>query len=131
MVKKYRPPKRKVVTPPLDETQWQFKKGIAAIQTAISALQQQLDDQFEKCPHAIAYEIEGSTWCEICGVDFGWHCPVSPDHACHYYSERSVPGMEPIVKLNNGGIAYLSSDYEGDWETDDCCIFCHQPNERK
>ena len=27
-----------------------------------------------------------STWayCAVCGKDFGWWCPKSPDHLCHY-----------------------------------------------
>lgn len=25
-----------------------------------------------------------SAYCAVCGHDFGWWCPKSPDHYCHY-----------------------------------------------
>jgi hypothetical protein len=50
----------------------------------------------------------GSCW--ICGKDFGWYCPDSPDHICdyHYNGEDGNVGYNP-----------------------DCCKYCHQPDERK
>lgn len=44
--------------------------------------------------------------CWICGKEFGWYCPDSPDHICDY----GGPDWE------------LHSEY---------CIYCHQPEERK
>lgn len=45
--------------------------------------------------------------CWICGKEFGWYCPDSPDHICDYYHE----------------------DLKGFYQDD--CIYCHQPKERK
>jgi len=42
-----------------------------------------------------------SAICLVCGTDFGWWCPESPDHICHY--SRS----------------------------EDECDYCHMPMERK
>ena len=132
--RKRRPAKRETVLPELTPEQLALSKSLKAIQSAIGVLQQQYQAEHEKCVnHAIAYTVDGHAWCEICEADFGWHCPKSPDHACHYFSERVAPGMEPYVQLNNGQIAYLSIDhYENqEYETDDCCLFCHDPYERK
>lgn len=126
-------PRRKIHKPELTEAQRAFTKKLDGIKVAIDILKKQYRDNLAECPHAIAYEADGSSWCEVCGTDFGWHCPSSPDHCCHYFSERVAPGMEPFVKLNNGGVAYLSSDhYENQaYESDDVCLFCGDPNERK
>jgi len=42
-----------------------------------------------------------SAICAICGINFGWYCPKSPDHKCHYT------------------------------KTEDSCDYCHMPMERK
>ena len=49
------------------------------------------------------FEETGSTIaiCEVCEKDFGWYCPDSSDHYCHYE------------------------------EDSECCIYCGQPEERK
>lgn len=39
--------------------------------------------------------------CAICGKNFGWWCPKSPDHLCHYS------------------------------KSEDDCDYCHMPDERK
>ena len=96
------------------------------------------------CPHAISYSVntrwgQGECWCTICGTDFGHYCPDSPDHACHYYTEDGLH-----VKLNTGEVIQKPIepiDPEWNpvtvrqdcrkWETDDCCLFCGAPRERK
>lgn len=125
--------KRKVVKPELTESQLAYKAELSSIQSAIKVLLKQHTEKKRQCPHAIAYEVDSSAWCELCGEDFGWHCPSSPDHCCHYFSERTAPGMEPVVKLNNGGTAFLSSEHSENqaYETDDVCLFCGDPQERK
>ena len=131
MARRKRPPKKNVFIPTLGPEHLALTQKLEALGTAIGLLQQQIEDARATCTHAIAYEEDGRSWCEVCGEDFGWACPKSPDHTCHYFSERVTPGMEPHVKLHNGGIAYLSSDHYEEDETDDCCLFCHDPNERK
>jgi len=59
-----------------------------------------------------------------------WYCPDSIDHHCHYYTERDDKGY--YVELVNGDKLYkLPEDHDPDYETDDDCIFCHDPEERK
>jgi hypothetical protein len=134
--------KNKVIKGGLEPTppQFQFKAKLKQIKSAIRALEKQYHDKLKQCPHVIqyCYEIEkwssgttfkeGSTWCEVCDKDFGHYCDVSPDHACHYFTE------DGMIKLNNGQIIdskTLDPDHDPDWETDDTCLFCSNPQERK
>jgi hypothetical protein len=67
--------------------------------------------------------------CVICEKDFGWWCPESPDHACHYYSITTADGF--TVTMINGEEYLLPKDHVDTYETEDQCIFCGQPEERK
>lgn len=58
-------------------------------------------------------------------VDDGWDCPESLDKVCHYYS---VNGM---VKLNNGKEVKMPESHDPTMESEDWCIFCGEPEERK
>ena len=58
-------------------------------------------------------------------VHKGWDCPNSPDGECHYYSHDNK------VALNNGALHVLPINHEKDDETEDMCIFCGEPEERK
>jgi len=55
----------------------------------------------------ILEELKTDMWactgavCSVCGQSFGWWCPNSPDHLCHYS------------------------------KSDDDCDYCHMPSERK
>lgn len=49
----------------------------------------------------VLIESEYSASCEICGVEFGWYCPVNPKRYCEY------------------------------GEDDEICIHCGEPDERK
>jgi len=55
----------------------------------------------------IEKELKTDKWastgalCAICGQHFGWWCPKSPDHLCHYS------------------------------KSEDDCDYCHMPMERK
>ena len=53
------------------------------------------------CQHGKIVRQHDSAVCAKCGKDFGWWCPKSPDHCCHY-----------------------SKSY-------DSCDFCGEPEERK
>ena len=76
----------------------------------------------------------GGAECRFCGR-IGWehwYCPDSPDHVCHYFS---VPeNGRCYVKDINGEKIYLPATHTVEderWETEDQCLFCGQPNERK
>lgn len=92
-----------------------------------------------KCVHVIGYTIdhlfgddEGDTYCTLCHYHFGHYCPESPDHTCHYFTEdgkiKLVTGVEVDVPKD-----HLDEDgkYDPNWETDDSCLFCGSPEERK
>jgi len=66
----------------------------------ISTTEMDLRVLLVKCHHKIIKEYESAV-CIICGKNFGWWCPKSPDHFCHY-----------------------SESY-------DSCDFCGEPEERK
>lgn len=98
----------------------------------------------EQCKHSVAvkdapkhvvlgtdweFDDWGGVWCETCGKDLGWYCPDSPDHTCHYYSQRDETGC--FVKLIDGTRHYLPYDHRWQFESDDCCLFCGEPEERK
>lgn len=71
--------------------------------------------------------------CSVCksssGED-GWLCAASPDGNCHYYTKDGK------VILKDGTKVEPPKDEEGnphnsEYETEDDCIFCHQPEERQ
>lgn len=93
----------------------------------IKYIKRELDRLIEECPHVIAERKNHDTYaiCAGCGVDFGWYCPSSSDHVCHYYSSDGK------VELITGEMVPLPPDYDSTYETMDCCIFCGKPEERK
>lgn len=72
---------------------------------------------------------EESASCADCGLGLGWHCPDSPDHLCHYFSEESSEG--PYVELKGNKKHYLPKNHDSTFENSDVCLFCHLPDERK
>lgn len=63
--------------------------------------------------------------CQGCHQYFGWRCKKSPDGVCHYYSEDGK------IELIDNTQVPTPEDHDPDYETDDCCIFCGMPDERK
>lgn len=65
-----------------------------------------------------------------CNEYFGWYCPDSPDHLCHYCADQDEKGY--FVKLVNGErcnlLNYTIKDKNN--ESNDWCIFCGHPEER-
>lgn len=81
--------------------------------------------EFEKnCPHQIIKKFD-SSYCEICAKNFGWYCNVSEDHVCHYYSKNG------LIELINGKNIPVDDNHNAEYETEDECLFCHHPEERK
>ncbi len=76
-----------------------------------------------ECPHKIfSHGSFGYAACEGCNRDFGWYCPDSPDHVCHYFIE------DGMLELIDGTLIKAP---EGAEEQYDICLFCGHPEERK
>ena len=99
------------------------KRRIEQLREKVREIQQLLGELKEDCSHKIEKRYS-SAYCSICGEDFGWWCPDSPDHVCHYYSEDGE------VSLIDGTKVKKPKDASED-ESDDWCIFCGDPEERK
>jgi len=78
----------------------------------------------EKCRHEIV-QMHDSAECSICKKSFGWYCPDSPDSVCHYYSEAGR------VELIDSTHIPVPAEHDANHESDDWCIFCGAPEERK
>ena len=75
-----------------------------------------------------------SARCSECGETFGWWCDKSPDKSCHYFTELNgkVPSPNVCVKLINDVLFSMPDpNYDRRFETEDCCLFCGEPQERK
>jgi hypothetical protein len=101
---------------------------VTAFEQIINDANSHIREIVEHCNHPIDHggteEYVGS--CPKCGEYFdGWKCSESPDGVCHYYSD------EGKVELIDGSYYSLPENYDADNETDDGCIFCGQPRERK
>lgn len=84
----------------------------------------------ESCPHRIG-RLRDSAKCAICDRHFGWWCPDSPDSVCHYYPDFGVAMKEPKIILVDKTIISVPADKADDNYSDDWCIFCGSPEERK
>ena len=75
----------------------------------------------------------GSVCCEICSTDLGWGCAHSPDRVCHYYSDI-VDGQRVIILSDKTTVVipeFNDPEYDDSYETDDICLYCSKPEERK
>lgn len=73
-----------------------------------------------------------SAQCDDCSASLGWYCNESPDKTCYYYSsENPLNANKRVVQLRNGTVHNLESNHSYEYETDDCCLFCGAPEERK
>lgn len=66
----------------------------------------------------------GTASCDICREGFGHRCPDSPDTVCHYFSDDGFVELITGVKVAVG-------DPDSDNETEDSCLYCGYPLERK
>lgn len=120
----------KIIELPHTEEQKTFLEELLRLKKKLKKAKAKYEEFKKDCKHSIAYNHcetfgDGSAWCSVCGEHFGWYCPDSPDHGCHY---DSYQGM---VELSDGTKVPVPKYHDADYETDDDCIFCHQPNERK
>lgn len=101
----------------------------------IEELRRQLHKLQLGCPHSVKpqqpdeYFGYGYAKCEGCSEDFGWYCPASPDHTCHY-SSYLLEGRRVVI-LIDGSKHPVPQGHDPQDETDDGCIFCGQPEERQ
>ncbi len=78
------------------------------------------------CPPNAMVEKYGNPHCTLCRASiFGHWCPESHDHECHYFTKDGV------VKFRDGTIGKMPTDHDVKYETDDECLFCGKPEERK
>lgn len=68
--------------------------------------------------------------CDVCDKRGGWYCPKSPDHTCYYFSRLDAGATVRHVELRNGQ-RHLLTGYTKQYESEDWCIFCGEPDERK
>jgi hypothetical protein len=76
------------------------------------------------CNHSVV-NYHDCAQCVICEEIFGHWCSNSPDHACHYYTD-----FGEIVLVDGSRIA-APLEHDVEYETDDSCIYCMDPEERK
>lgn len=81
----------------------------------------------DKCEHNIVGKIDSYAKCDICQENFGWFCPQSPDHVCHYYTDNETG----LIVLRNGDTVKPAPDHDSRYETHDECLFCGSPDERR
>ena len=69
-------------------------------------------------------------WCDVCHYSFGWRCKISPDSVCHYFSVDQGGKLSP--QIDGDPVTFPQGEYGGpDSESDDWCLFCGMPEERK
>jgi len=142
--------RRRTQKPELTPDQQAYQDGISILVHERKVVELRLSDALERCPHVIYRdgaedyepECDGSVAaCAVCGTRFGWWCPDSPDHACHYYTIGSsrADDYDPRddTLTNHGRVKLLTGEFvtppqhDPEYETDDQCLWCGQPNERK
>lgn len=112
------------------------RQKIKELEKQIDNLRGDLYTLREECIHQISHPTKkdmrtgdfGGAYCLICGYDFGWWCPASPDSVCHYHSDENGK-----VELITGESVDFPKDeyYDPEYESSDCCLFCGDPDERK
>lgn len=133
----------------LTEDEYQRHNDIKETKEAIKDAEKKLMDLTGNCKHKLLpltpvqlnhlREGDVESWgydgaiCIICESHLGWRCPDSPDGCCYYYSQSESEEGPFFVRLMNDE-KYIIPEYEYSdfaYETDDCCIFCGNPDERK
>lgn len=72
--------------------------------------------------------VQAETGCIVCGTTFGHRCPDAPDGRCHYHT---VEGSDRLVLMNDGTTVEVQEPVAEEWQNDDSCLFCGEPDERK
>jgi len=105
------------------------KSRIDALYASIGKLEDELTELIGQCRHVFDDGKDefghDMAQCLVCGESFGWYCPKSPDHVCHYWSN------DGWLVLIDGTEAMVPEGHDSTCESSDSCIFCGQPEERK
>lgn len=110
------------------------KFRIESLKKQLKEIHQKLEVLKNSCVHRfmpLTQEELKDKWCSVsaictvCDKDFGWRCKNSIDGVCHYYSN------DGFIDLIDGRKVPTPPEHGPDYETDDSCIFCGQPSERK
>lgn len=87
--------------------------------------ERELSQLLSRCAHHVNGDGESAS-CAVCSTSLGWRCPDAPDGVCHYFTES-----DGAVKLIDGSTVQPPADHDPEFETEDSCIFCGSPEERK
>lgn len=133
--------KSKLKFPPLILTpeQQQFASDLGQAREEIQRAEQYLGALLKKCKHVVRPLTEEmkaairndatASWdagCELCEEGFGYYCPESPDSVCHYFTDDGT-----ITLIDGSKVPVPNEDHDPEYETDDSCLFCGDPYERK
>lgn len=124
----------------LTADQLTLKVQISLLRSEVRQVTRNLNEKLQQCTHITHLPPKQDKWggygsldCDICGINMGWGCAESPDHVCHYFStlRDGVRGVQLY-----GGVFHVipelnEPNYKHIYETDDICLFCGQPEERK
>jgi len=92
----------------------------------VDELREELYRLIAECRHELlSAQTCSIAVCPTCDKDFGWFCEKSPDGVCHYYT------INGKVELLNGTLIDQPKGHDPDNESDDWCIYCGMPEERK
>ena len=103
-------------------TNQERKERIAEIKDELSKLELE-------CTHEITNDNDNAR-CTICDHEYGWYCPSSPDYSCYYFSSRRKE-QNVIDMLDGSEFIIVNPDHNPDLESEDQCLFCGLPQERK
>ena len=129
--------RRPKLTPEQQQLKKIFNDKLEEIENEISAAQQKKTSLIHSCNHCFpeidrkrdsdfrTEQLSYNAYCLICNSRFGHLCLESPDKVCHYYSKNGQ------VELVDKTFAQVPPGHDAKFETDDCCIFCGWPEERK
>jgi hypothetical protein len=92
----------------------------------VQRAQRRLADLKSRCRHGVVKRTEADeAACVICGDTFGWFCPESPDRACHYFTHGNGRTVDLITR-DEADLGKRVRD-----QSEDSCLYCGDPMERK
>jgi hypothetical protein len=135
------------------------KDELRVMELMLTPIRNRIKHLKDTCPHQIVCQVCKTTnkecltspWpfghlgavCAVCGLgadfgrDLGWFCPDSPDHICYYHSVipdypySGLPYRRAVILRTTEEFFLLPQSHDPHDESDDWCIFCKQPEERK
>ena len=71
-----------------------------------------------------------SAVCTQCNKYYGWRCKKSPDGVCHYFTQPKGKSV-PLIDGTYDNKKFKTKNYNQEYETEDLCLYCGHPDERK